>query len=108
MSAKPGRFLAIALIPFALAIAGCQTTTDSGTAGGPVATASPAPDVSDLVGAQGSAGEMALQERGFIAAVTGGPTTYWWNAASRTCVEVVTGDGRYQSVTPVAAGSCGF
>jgi hypothetical protein len=51
---------------------------------------------------------MQLQSRGYVIANQRGLTTYWWNAAARSCVEVVTGDGRYQSVTPVSSGQCGY
>ncbi|MCT8973793.1 lipoprotein [Microbaculum marinisediminis] len=88
----------------AIALAGCQSDT-TGTA--PVATATNAADLSDLVGARGSSGEMALQSRGYELARTQGLTAFWWNSASGTCARVVTGDGRYQTVDTVAPADCG-
>lgn len=107
MSAKLGRITALSLIPLALALGGCETS-DGGAPAGGVATQLPASGVSDLVGARGSSGELELQNRGFVPAVTRGLTTYWWNGASASCVEVVTGNGRYQSVRYVASSSCGY
>ncbi|WP_380873219.1 hypothetical protein ACFB49_40100 [Sphingomonas sp. DBB INV C78] len=74
-----------------------------------VAAASPAlaQDVSDLVGARGSSGEMELEQRGFSIAQQKGLTTWWWNPRSQSCVRVVTADGRYKTVAPDSAGACG-
>ncbi len=88
----------------AIALAGCQGDT-TGTS--PVATATNTADLSDLVGARGSSGEMALQSRGYELARTQGLTAFWWNSASGNCARVVTGEGRYQSVDTVAAAECG-
>jgi hypothetical protein len=48
-----------------------------------------------------------MQRRGFTSARVRGLTTFWWNAAARSCVETTTANGRYRVVRPVAAASCG-
>ena len=95
-----------ALLATVVALAGWDTSSSS--VPGTPTVYTPSPNVSDLVGARGSSGEMQLQSRGYVIANQRGLTTYWWNAAARSCVEVVTGDGRYQSVTPVSSGQCGY
>lgn len=80
--------------------------------GGAAATPQPAPgivpgDLADLVGARGSSGETQLAARGYASARTQGLTHYWWHAASRSCVRVVTADGRYASVLAAPDAACG-
>jgi hypothetical protein len=64
-------------------------------------------DLADLVGARGSSGETQLAARGYASARTQGLTHYWWHAASRSCVRVVTADGRYASVLAAPDAACG-
>jgi hypothetical protein len=77
----------------------------------PVAAAAPpppaAPNVADLVDARASSGESEMQRRGFAVARQRGLTAYWWNASARACVQTVTANGRYRTVSPVAASNCG-
>ena len=103
MSFSPGHY---AILAIAIALAGCNTSS-SNLPGTPTVS-SPTANVSDLVGARGSSGEMQLQDRGYVIAQQRGLTTYWWNGAAGSCVEVVTGDGRYQSVEPVSSNQCGY
>lgn len=89
-------------------------TAGSSTAGSSTAANAPTPpattpnpgDLSDFVGARGGQAEMGLQSRGYEAARTEGLTTYWYNAGTGDCAEIVTAEGRYKSVTPVSPGEC--
>ncbi|WP_127595404.1 hypothetical protein [Nitratireductor alexandrii] len=95
-------------VPLAV-LFGCQTDT-GGSGGEPlpgVASAPAAPvDIADLVGARGAGGETQLQLRGYELARTRGLTAYWWNAETRTCAQVVTANGRYESVVEVNPAEC--
>lgn len=67
-------------------------------------------DVRDLVGARGSSGELELQRRGYVnvRGETGDDRiwTYWWNNRTRTCLTVVTINGRYDAITNSPAPDC--
>lgn len=70
----------------------------------------PAPGLQDLVGARGSSGEQALQERGykFVKGEKSGGNSYtnWRNARSGRCIIVRTANGRYQSIVSAPAFDC--
>lgn len=78
----------------------CGASTTAAVVGVPT-------DIADLVGARGSSGEMQLMARGYTLARTAGLTAYWWNAGTGVCAQVVTGDGRYQSVDAASRNDCG-
>lgn len=64
----------------------------------------------DLVGARGAGAETELLARGYVdrnaRQSNGRPTVTWWNADTRDCVDVVTYDGRVESIRPVDAARC--
>lgn len=70
----------------------------------------PAPGLQDLVGARGSSGEQALQERGykFVKGEKSGGDSYtnWRHARSGQCIIVRTANGRYQSIVSAPAFDC--
>ena len=70
----------------------------------------PAPGLQDLVGARGSSGEQALQERGykFVKGEKSGSDSYtnWRNARTGQCIIVRTANGRYQSLVTAPAFDC--
>ena len=70
----------------------------------------PAPGLQDLVGARGSSGERALEERGyqFVKGEKSGSNSYtnWRNARTGQCVIVRTANGRYQSLVTAPAFDC--
>lgn len=70
----------------------------------------PAPGLQDLVGARGSSGEQALQERGykFVKGEKSGGDSYtnWRHARSGQCITVRTANGRYQSIVTSPAFDC--
>ena len=70
----------------------------------------PAPGLQDLVGARGSSGEQALQERGykFVKGEKSGSDSYtnWRHAHSGQCITVRTANGRYQSLVSAPAFDC--
>ena len=70
----------------------------------------PALDLRDLVGARGSSGEQALQERGYTyvkGEKSGGDSyTYWRQARTGRCIVVRTAEGRYQSLVTALNASC--
>jgi len=55
---------------------------------------------------------MELTQRGFVAGKSttaqGGRVVFWGNAADRTCVKVLTKDGRYASIKDAPPASCGL
>ncbi len=70
----------------------------------------PAPGLQDLVGARGSSGEQALNERGyrFIKGEKSGNDSYtnWRNARTGQCIIVRTAEGRYRSLVKAPAFDC--
>lgn len=70
----------------------------------------PAPGLQDLIGARGSSGEQALQERGykFVKGEKSGGNSYtnWRHARSGQCIIVRTANGRYQSIVSAPAFDC--
>lgn len=75
------------------------------------AVARKASQLTDLVGAKGSSGESALEDRGFtyITGHKGGydsSHTYWWNASDKNCIHVETYDGRYSSIEDSPKSDC--
>jgi len=67
-------------------------------------------NVQDLVGARGSSGEMALQQRGFHWVKTqksdDSSYSYWMNSQTGECLTVRTVEGRYASLRPSPAFDC--
>ncbi|MDR7193284.1 hypothetical protein [Luteimonas terrae] len=64
----------------------------------------------DLVGARAAGAETELQARGFVDRDAqqrdGRSVVTWWNARSRECVHVATGNGRVESIRAVDASNC--
>lgn len=94
----------------------CQWITAAillaGAAQGLVATAlagTPA-DVADLIGVKGRDGESELDRRGYVfhhgAEAKDGKLTIWWNGGSKSCLEVLTADGRYAAIKALPAADC--
>ena len=90
-----------------LGLAACGApATPPATASAPAAAqatpaaAQAAPAWRDLNGARASSGEGELQRRGFELSRRQGLTQFWNHAPSRTCLRVVTSNGRY-AVTQV-------
>ncbi len=85
--------------------ADCQQQISSGSAseGG-------SDEFEDLVGARASSGESELKGRGFKFVKTvkqdGRAYSNWWKASSKTCLTVVTADGRYDSITKGIEADC--
>jgi len=75
-----------------------------------VAIFAQANDVSDLIGGRASNGENALRNRGYayVNGTKSGDRSYanWWNRNSRACINVITRNGRYESINSVAPGQC--
>jgi hypothetical protein len=67
-------------------------------------------DVSDLVGSRTSNGESALRNRGYVYvnASNNNGRTYqnWWNPSSRSCINVVTRNNRYESINGASPSQC--
>lgn len=77
----------------------------------PVAAQDPAPrEVRDLIGVRASSGETQLKVRGYVWIKTeeGGDRKYmnWWKQGTRTCINVVTFNGRYDTINTVPAFDC--
>ncbi|MFL6585293.1 MAG: hypothetical protein ACJ8GV_00210 [Luteimonas sp.] len=66
--------------------------------------------VEDLVGARAAGADSELRARGFVDRDAeqrdGRSIVTWWNARSRECLHVATGNGRIESVRSVDASNC--
>ncbi len=75
-----------------------------------VAWAAPPEAVADLVGVKGRDGESELLARGYILHHAGKSTdakmTVWWNVATKSCLEVLTRDGRYAAIVAAPPKQC--
>jgi hypothetical protein len=101
-----------------LVLAGCQSAGDNADAvpasavpAGMAATATaqngaPA-DISDLVNARAGSAQSQMQARGYGIARYQGGATFWWNPTTTICARVVSGNGRYQTITTATARYCG-
>ena len=72
---------------------------------GPMATDT-ANELSAFQGARAGQAENGLRTLGYEPVRSMGLTTYWYNAGSGACAEIVTADGRYSSVKMVSATNC--
>lgn len=79
---------------------------DAGTVSRGAPAVGSATDLSSFVGARAGQAEMGLQNLGYDAVRTEGLTAFWFNRATGACARIVTGDGRYQSVTMIPAEDC--
>jgi len=76
----------------------------------PTAAQEPVEHLQDLVGARGSSGELALQQRGYE--TVGGEKssdasyTYWRHGQTGACIIVRTADGRYASLVEARPLDC--
>jgi len=77
---------------------------------GSAAMAAQPSDVSDRVGIKGRDGESELQTRGYEfhhgAEAKDGKLTFWKNASTKTCIQVLTQDGRYAVIETAPAEAC--
>lgn len=65
-------------------------------------------DLSDLQGARAAGALISLESRGFrtvdgFASGSNGRGTVWWNGRTRQCVQVITVDGRIDSVSDIGS-----
>ena len=81
-----------------------QVPWRSGNSGGASA------NVDDLVGARAAGADTQLRARGFTDRDAqqrdGRSVVTWWNAQTRECLHVATGDGRIESIRRVDADNC--
>lgn len=63
-------------------------------------------DLSSFEGARAGQAEMGITNLGYEPIRTEGLTTFWFNRSTGACARIVTGDGRYQSVTMLPAEDC--
>ena len=79
-------------------------------AAGNVSAQEPVPGLQDLVGARGSSGEQALQDRGYTWVRTSKSAndsyTYWRDNENGRCIVVRTTDDRYASIVFASAFDC--
>jgi hypothetical protein len=90
--------IAVACLP----LAACVEDTETG---GMPAVGS-ASDLSAFQGARAGQAELGIQSLGYERIRTDGLTAYWFNRSTGACAQIVTADGRYQSVTMLPAGDC--
>ena len=90
--------IVVAILPLAACV------EDTGSTGTP-AVGSPS-DLSAFQGAKAGQAEMGIQNLGYELIRTEGLTGYWFNRSTGACARIVTGDGRYQSVTMLPAQDC--
>lgn len=65
-----------------------------------------ASDLSSFQGARAGQAEMGIQNLGYELIRTQGLTAYWFNRSTGACAQIVTADGRYQSITMLPAEDC--
>jgi hypothetical protein len=98
---KPSTLIALTALVAATAVA----------AGSAFAQGTP-PDLKDMVGWRGSAGERGIMDRGYVLAHGrlgddgNSVLTFWHNAKGDACVRVTTSDGKYQSIDAVPLTDC--
>ena len=95
--------LAAALSAF-VALAGC-VEDDSSSAGRPAVGSES--DLRAFEGARAGQAEMGIRNLGYVPARTQGLTTFWYNASTGACAQIITSDGRYSSVRMVSSQYCG-
>lgn len=87
--------------------ADCKKGTDS--SGDSSGSETPS-DVSDLVGSKAAGGETQLKSRGyrFVKTEKGDDRSYsnWWHNSRKVCLNVVTMDGRYDTITKTLPADC--
>ena len=86
-----------------------QVPWQSGNTGG-AGSGSGRGRLDDLVGARAAGADTELRARGFVDRDAqqrdGRSIVTWWNARSRECVHVATGNGRIESIRGVDASNC--
>lgn len=94
------------LTVIALPLAACveETATTSAPAGQPAMGS--ASDLTAFQGARAGQAEMGIQNLGYEPIRSEGLTTFWFNRATGACARIVTGNGRYESVTMLPAQDC--
>ncbi len=93
-----------AIVVAMLPLAACVEDTGSSGAGTP-AVGSPT-DLTAFQGARAGQAEMGIQNLGYELSRTDGSTAYWLNRATDKCAEIVTADGRYETVTMLPGEDC--
>jgi hypothetical protein len=72
--------------------------------------AAPPDAVAGLVGVKGRDGESELLARGYIlhhaSEAKDAKMTVWWNATTKSCLEVLTRDGRYAEINAARQKQC--
>ena len=94
------------LAVIALPLAACveETAAPSVQAGQPAVGG--ASDLSAFQGARAGQAEMGIRNLGYEPIRSEGLTTFWFNRATGACARIVTGNGRYESVTMLPAQDC--
>ncbi len=89
-----------------------QTYNQSGAAHKSYEPGETAPELADLVGANGGQAEGQLESRGYVykSGSTSGDSkfTNWYNRSTGRCVTIRTSDGRYQSIVQAPPFDCGI
>jgi hypothetical protein len=95
-----------ALAVIALPLAACveEAAAPSTPAGQPAVGS--ASDLTAFQGARAGQAEMGIRNLGYEPIRSEGLTTFWFNRATGACARIVTGEGRYQSVTMLPAQDC--
>lgn len=81
---------------------------ESGAPMGGAANSNPSSgfDLAGFEGGRAGQAEGGLRNLGYELSRTRGLTAYWYNRMTGVCAEIVTSNGRYSSVRPVAANNC--
>lgn len=91
----------------ALSLAACvEDTGSAGPATSATTSLGTEYDLTSFQGARAGQAEMGIQNLGYEAYRTEGLTTYWLNAEQNTCAEIITAEGRYESVKMIPATDC--
>lgn len=97
----------VALCAAFAAMTACAPAGGGGSASQLPSSAPTPTDITSFEGARAGQAENGIRNLGYEIARQEGLTTYWLNSSTQDCARIVTGDGRYQSVTRVSSTECG-
>jgi len=89
------RLAGIVLVP--LLLSACQSQ---------IPTYGNVSDITNLNGVAAAPAEAALRNRGYQRVINFGQTSYWWNAGTNTCAQIVMTGGGVSDVQSVPASEC--
>ena len=96
-------FKLVSLAVIILPLAACVEETAAPSGRPALGSAS---DLTGFQGARAGQAEMGIRNLGYELIRTEGLTAFWFNRSTGACARIVTGNGRYESVTMLPAEDC--